>query len=405
MVNGGPMKALTPLDTIKESGAPIVIFGVGAAGEALLYALDEQGLTVDAFTDNNPDRAAKVLGVEVVRTDELRKKFPNAAVIIAAADIHGVVPQLEEMGFHTWHPGSLLLEGFDLTERQYSKRPDLVDHAVEAMVFTHNNFLNPGGLNMRSVDIIITEKCSMKCVDCSNLNQYARDPKDFALEEVAAWTEQLLTITDNIGEIRVIGGEPFMNKQCSEIVEYLAEHPKVNKVVIYTNATIPLRLEHIERMGNRKIIFMITNYGNLSRNHTAVTTALEDAGIRFNSEPPHDWTECGSIVQHHRTPEEQRQVFNRCCGKELYTVVDGRFYRCPFAANAVAMGAIPNVPTDYVDLVTASKEELREYATNKPYLEACDWCNGRDRDAPKITPGIQTKKPVPYERLVQITTV
>jgi len=40
------------------------------------------------------------------------------------------------------------------------------------------NYLNPDKLFLRSIDLIITERCSLKCQGCSNLMQYYEKPKN-----------------------------------------------------------------------------------------------------------------------------------------------------------------------------------------------------------------------------------
>ena len=65
---------------------------------------------------------------------------------------------------------------------------------------------------MRSVDIVITEKCSMKCVDCSNLMQFFEKPINYKIEDMTEAIDLICSYAHEIYEFRVIGGEPFMNK-------------------------------------------------------------------------------------------------------------------------------------------------------------------------------------------------
>ena len=43
---------------------------------------------------------------------------------------------------------------------------------------------------------------------------------------------------DYLSEFRVIGGEPFMNKDIGKIIDFLKEFSNLSRIVIYTNATI-----------------------------------------------------------------------------------------------------------------------------------------------------------------------
>ena len=45
-----------------------------------------------------------------------------------------------------------------------------------------------------------------------------------------------------------------------------------------------------------------------------------------------------------------KRSFKQCCVKYVYTLLDGKLYRCPFIANANNLKAIPDNPSNYVDL-------------------------------------------------------
>lgn len=379
---------------------PVIVFGVGAAGEALYYACLENGIQVNAFTDNNFVKTKNLLfGLEIIHPTKLKEKFKDALFYISAADIADAIRQLNELGYNNWVPGYNLLDGFNLAGRRYNKTMDLVEHAVETVIFCHDHYMNPGKLYARSVDIVVTEKCSMKCADCSNLMQFYGNPQNFSFEAIMGWINAFCRNVDDIGEIRVIGGEPFMNKDCDRVVEALTKEPKIKKVVIYTNATIPLKQPQLDRMNHKKVIFMITDYDELSRSHEQVTKALEVNGIKYVSQKARGWTDCGRISRHNRTVEEQKDVFLNCCANKLFTIVDGKFYRCPFAANVVQLHAVPDFPNDYVNFMQGDvRQKLYDYMFNKEYMDICDWCNGRKISDTEIIPAIQTSKPLPYER-------
>ena len=80
--------------------------------------------------------------------------------------------------------------------------------------------------------------------------------------------DKFMQCIDNLDEFRVLGGDPFMNKEVYKIINKLVEYNNVNYVVIYTNATIMPKNENFECLKNKKIILDITNYGSkLSRKH------------------------------------------------------------------------------------------------------------------------------------------
>jgi molybdenum cofactor biosynthesis enzyme MoaA len=62
------------------------------------------------------------------------------------------------------------------------------------------------------MDVVISERCSLKCVDCSNLMQFYESPQDISFNEILRDFDALLERVNHIYEIRLIGGELFMNK-------------------------------------------------------------------------------------------------------------------------------------------------------------------------------------------------
>ena len=87
------------------------------------------------------------------------------------------------------------------------------------------------------------------------------------------------------------------------------------------------------------------------------------------------------------------------------TMTDGKIFRCPFSANVERLMAIPEAESDFISLrgirnktdeIGKTKEKLRWFLREKPFLSACDSCNGRTYGDPEITPGIQTNTPIEY---------
>ena len=84
-----------------------------------------------------------------------------------------------------------------------------------------DDYITTGTLNLKSLDIQITERCSLKCKDCSNLMQYYTKPENTDLNVMFKSIERFLSCVSNVNEFRVIGGDPFMNKEMHKYVDYV----------------------------------------------------------------------------------------------------------------------------------------------------------------------------------------
>jgi organic radical activating enzyme len=331
--------------------------------------------------------------------------YDDANFIITTADIKDAVTQLEGFGYSKWRSCATFLRDYDLAAESFSATFEFVEYAVATCILCHDSYMNPGKLFVRSIDLIITERCSLKCRDCSNLMQYYEKPMDCSLDELMDSMKSLFLLVDEINEIRVIGGEPFMNRDIHLILERLNNEPKIRRNVIYTNGTIIPSDLQISSLRNSKVLLIITNYGKLSKNLEALTRKLSDNYITFHTVPAGGWSDCSSISRHYRTSEEQKELFANCCAKNTFTLSAGRLYRCPFAANAARLSAIPDSPDVSVDLtislidqdgVTHKRNAIREFLLNREYIASCDYCSGRPFGAREIEPAIQLTVPLGY---------
>ena len=177
-------------------------------------------------------------------------------------------------GFSKWCPGGELLKDFDLSQGSYTRDIAHVRHSVEAAIDSHVAFLNPELLYMRSVDIQITERCSMKCLDCSNLMHLYQHPINFDSDDIKSWVDGFCRNIDRVGEARVIGGEPFMNKNAAELVRHCAEKPQFQRVTIFTNGTISLTQKQLDLMRHPKVVFLITPATRVEKKHESIPSAL-----------------------------------------------------------------------------------------------------------------------------------
>jgi hypothetical protein len=89
-----------------------------------------------------------------------------------------------------------------------------------------------------------------------------------------------VNLADEINEIRIIGGEPFMNRQWQEIAQKISLFKNINRIMFYTNGTICPKEEDIKKLDREKSFFIITDYGKLSRNIDRMCEILINNGIK-----------------------------------------------------------------------------------------------------------------------------
>lgn len=99
-----------------------------------------------------------------------------------------------------------------------------------------NNYLVPEGYSpLRSVDIVITNRCNLKCTHCcaDAFDAVGEDP--MSTDDIKRLIDELIRL--NVETIVITGGEPMLRKDFFEISEYLRANFK-GKTNLMTNGTL-----------------------------------------------------------------------------------------------------------------------------------------------------------------------
>jgi organic radical activating enzyme len=371
------------IESLKKPGPPIIIATLPEEAEAIYNACRDNGINVTAFCDNELRRVEKgYCGLEVIHTPSLTKRFPKARIIIAFFNLDEPADQLSELGYSEFYSPLELLEDYDINKHKHRHKQSYIETKISISKKSHSMYFDETKTYLRSLDIMITTKCSMKCKSCANLMQYYVDAKNTD-DGILAAVKTLSDNVDAISEFRVIGGEPLMNKNWAKIVNGIVEQDSKREIFIYTNGTIAPKDDDLKTFKGKDVNFYITNYGKLSKNVNKMIEGLEKYDIGYMNKPADYWVDCSNIKQHNRLPKENKTVFKECCAKHFYTLLNGKLYTCPFIANAANLNAIPLTNSDYVDLSDNTQDlrhKISRLVNMKNFFPACDFCDGRPLD-------------------------
>jgi hypothetical protein len=387
---------------ILRSRAPVVLFGAGDLGKLAHCVLATHGVPVTAFVDGRQAKHGQwYRDVEILATGQL-PSLPRDAVVFVCNNYLMTVPaQLDAAGFTNVHDAVALLENFDFSATDIDMDPV----SIERKVALHKREClkardkDADVLVLKYLDVVVTEACSMKCQDCSNLMQYYTKPRNSDLDLLESAVDRIMASIDHIYEFRVLGGEPFVNRHVNRVINKLTGYGEVDKVVIFTNATIVPFGENLTCLQNDKVVVYITNYGEHSKSYDKLLEVLEANGIAHLTKIP-EWTDSGRIKLVERSAEVLDDMFMNCCVNDVLTLLNGHLYRCPFSANGTNLHAIPYNEADVVDLTgdlhgAELRAAIERLYAKKTHLTACRYCNGRDFRTPRIEPAIQVRRPLP----------
>lgn len=251
------------------------------------------------------------------------------------------------------------------------------------------------------LDLVITECCSLKCRDCSNLMQYYQHPENISSGEVLSDLRKLLDVF-TVRELKIIGGEPFVNQKtlCDVIAFLNGEYgEKVDRINIITNGTIIPSDECFESMkSNPKVLVTFSNYGELSSRQDEFTARCIQDGIRYSVlSDSFYWLDFGRPVEYKETEEFNKRQFVNCFNRKFCnTVYRGGYYVCPRLAHGMRLGLIPDDKSGYADLndplyqdTNELKKAVQKIIRKRDPVSACSYCiNGKYIHLPR---GVQNE--------------
>lgn len=384
---------------------PIIVYGTAVYGKILYYGLCQQGKQVVGFADKFPKES--YMGKPVLDLAGLQayvKKEHPIVLLAVTKSLKTVVKQLEEMHITEYYSAIDVMDKTILPEQE-SEQQVVNSYKMrwqyEYSIKEYNAFEQ---LYVPSLDVVVSERCSLRCKDCSNLMQYYHYPVNLDIVVVHETLERFLSQIDYLGELRILGGEPFMCPEFTKLITWYANDPRIMRIGIYSNATIFPKEEMLHAFKADKIVMHFSDYGVLSRNLEKWIAYCDENGISCVVTKMDQWHDCGRLEKRNYSEEAKVRVYQTCECKDLPTLLHGYLYNCPYAAHAANLGAMDAserrrdcLSFDSPDDVYTA-EELRTFLFGKTHLEACDYCSGRNYSLKAIPPFVQAKEPLPYER-------
>ena len=236
------------------------------------------------------------------------------------------------------------------------------------------------------LDLVITEYCTRKCRDCSNLMQYYECPEHLTSEDVIRDLGRLLECY-SIGELKILGGEPFVNQSVLiDVLHYLSGEAggRVDRINIITNGTMIPGDECIKALkADSKIELTFSNYGTVSSRQDEFVGLCKENGIRHTViDGSFYWLDFGRPVKYLESWDFLERQYKHCYNrKSCNTLYRGGFYACPRQAHGIHLGLLPDAKNEYVDLYDPAytdKEGLRRavlgVVRRKEHITACRFC-------------------------------
>ena len=393
-------------DHRKYDGRKIIMYGTGDMADITTYCLNNLGISAYCYANKNGNYVSSYSNV--ISLKELAEMYREDSIIIlftVQSIAHTEVRNLTEVGISEVYSVRKLWNEVDfnqLGEGLSSHYKDIYNNR-EGIFFFEDMIKYPERIYMYSLDVVVTERCSLKCKECSNLMQYYKQPKNLDMGELQNTIDNILSKIDQLHQLRILGGEPFMNAEFVKLIDRNKDDPKVSKIMVLSNATIFPSEEMLEHLKQPKVFMFMSDYGELSRKLNTWIDWCEANGVRYLVNKMEWWHECGKLERHNYNNYELKDIYSTCDCRNLPTVIGNKLYNCPYAANADNLGAMYSEERDRDFLIineNTTGADIDSFLYDREYLEGCRYCNGRNMKRARTFPHVQTSTPLPYELLV-----
>ena len=253
------------------------------------------------------------------------------------------------------------------------------------------------------LDVVITECCSLRCRDCSNLMQYYHHPENLDGDVIIKSLGRILSAM-KVEQLKILGGEPFVwQKVLIQLLDYLKNEAcgRVNEIDLITNGTIIPSDECISLMkSDPRIKVVFSNYGDLSSKLTEFSSICERKGIRYDVVGDDTWWDFGAPVKHDEEDKKTQHRYDGCYSRRLCTTLyRGKLYVCPRQAHAIRLGLIAEDNTENVNISdplysdpAMMHDAIYRLMDRKEYISTCKYC-ACDKGV-KVPRAVQAERPL-----------
>lgn len=237
------------------------LYGFGRIAKETADVLLQWNKKVAGIVDRKEFGDISYKNIPVLTPDQLKV---NDEIVLVCTDIYykEIVEQLNKNGVFRVAPYYIIYCGKRLSYRDYNK----INRVAARLRFEQLVEERSDSILLEGLDVVITEKCSLRCKECSNLMQYFENPVDTDYSLCIQSLDLLLTNISYVREVNILGGEPFCNRMWIDYVDWVSKYHNIGNILIYTNATICPKDEDLQRLKDKRIVFLISDYGKVSIN-------------------------------------------------------------------------------------------------------------------------------------------
>jgi hypothetical protein len=318
------------------------LWGIGSVGQRALKYLQPLNI-LEGIIDNAPAKQRqKVNGLLISGYDDVKPFLKDAIVIIA----HFAFKEAEE-----------------ILKRDNIRFMRLADFITNYYWETKKKHA------LGFIDFPVTTRCSLNCKDCMQYIPY-RPQTDVPFSYLKKQLSSLFNHVSFVGEISIIGGEPFLHENLAELIGYIHENysERIGSLVITTNGTIVPEKSVIEQCRKAGVFISVSDYSDTlkySEQITELEAAVKNAGVKIERKQyawsdPGKFNFDGTIID---CDLPHMQLFNE------------KLWRCTLMAAGFSAGLCKaRGGHDFFDLSQEKNDELHNFLSGENFSQRTTQC-------------------------------
>ena len=383
----------------------IIVWGAGNLGVALGHYFKVQGIKVEAYWDSRFQELSECNGIEVGAA--FSAKATDDLLIIIGITNAFVTPklkqQLDEQGYQFISgmavyqtlicPVSIDIPNIEECLHRKECNVAICDRYRNTTYLLNND---NNKLFINTVDIYVTQRCSLKCKYCYIYeNSYPLEKRvDYPLDRILRDVDEICEAASFINRMVPFGGEPFLNPHLGAVIEHMASKENVGVIDIISNGVFNADSIDWSHFKHENVKINVSNYNqalnsDLVRLREKNIEEMIGAGLNVivHNETP-EWRKPGLFTRNELSDNDLRDK-KKYCGNftfdkvqsdtvESLIVKNGRIFACQYCDTAFQLGFAEKeedcINLDEVNDVLSLPDRIKELF-HKDYYEACRYCN------------------------------
>ena len=268
----------------------------------------------------------------------------------------------------------ILKEGLSLDDVYLIKRIANHDFSGPEDVVNHiEPYLSAGYIPY--LEYHVADKCNLNCIACEHYSGLVKEECFPDFDKFSKEFARMKELIDDIGMLRILGGEPLLNPELSKFVRLSREYYPNTEIFIVTNGLLVLQMsrELIDSILENNIIVFVSYYPPMIDKMGEIRQFFIDNGIKFEISPVNT---CFTKKQTLK-PADNTDMYYRCFQAHCNNLYQGKMATCflPFTTKFFNEQYNTDLPTDEAtDIMNPDLTTEKLLMNLLSPIERCKYC-------------------------------